>query len=139
MNKYLLGIGLVFLNMANNSLAQAAIYNCTPDHQHTCDQQGCTTTTENFAHAETFTLDTQRKIISACLWTACYEGRASFYHVDKQGEITAMGQLQEQGDNPDKSPRLLSLTKDANHHFTAVWSYSGSGLTFDMGVCQPIR
>jgi hypothetical protein len=113
--------------------AAAKKYSCTPEVKHRCTHEACTTITEGFQHAESFSYDRSRSMLSACLWSSCYEGRAWQF---KEGQtFTAIGKLSSQAQGP-ASQLVVSLTVSPDKRFVAVWSYAGDGITADMGHCE---
>ncbi len=119
-----------------SSLAGAAEYRCQPTVKHYCAADGCTTETEGFQHAEGFFYNSDGPVLGACLWTNCYTGTASSFVSADGAQTTLIGQLV-----PDHSPEmypplLISLTLDKQLTFTALWQFSGGGVTLDLGKCE---
>lgn len=109
-------------------------YDCLPRIKYECNEQKCERITEGFQHAESFSFDAKRSEISACLWTACYSGKATTFRNPSSGELTAISLAK-----PEYSmakPIVISITIDKGKNFTAIWSYGGRGLTFDVGKCS---
>lgn len=113
------------------------ILHCSPAVQYVCDRESCGRSTEGFQHAESFTYDPGSRVLSACLWTNCYSAKARRFESAAGKETTIVGLLPAEGRPKHYPPVLVSLTIDANRNFVAVWQYTGQGLTFDQGRCNP--
>ncbi|SFN41746.1 hypothetical protein [Nitrosospira briensis] len=114
-------------------------YDCKPDIKYECTADQCEKITSDFQHAESFAYSTKTGVVSACLWTNCYAGKATVFEDAASGSLTVIGRLVPSA-HPGNKPILVSLTMEAsgNHdarNFTAIWGYRGDSLTFDMGKC----
>lgn len=117
----------------------AESYSCRPTVKQVCTPEGCERQTEDFQHAEHFTYDSRSARLTACLWTACYEGRAT--PLRDGATLTVFGRLKvPAGDDgraaESRRAMVVSLTLDEKRRFLAVWGYAGTGMTADMGVCE---
>lgn len=108
---------------------------CQASFQYVCTGTACERAEGDVSHAEQFSYDRKTGLLTACIWTGCYSGKPRVLVAPESGDTTLIGQLI--SDNPSMRPskRLVSLTIDARRDFVAVWSYAGSGLTFDQGTC----
>ena len=111
--------------------AHAEALTCRPDVKYECRSQACERITEDFRHAEVFLLDTGNKTLTACLWTACFEGQATIF--PQESGLTAIGNLLR--DVGDAETRLVSISVDDDRRFTAIWNHGGGSTKLDMGIC----
>ena len=119
-----------------STAAVAEAYRCVPVAKHLCTPSACVTETEGFQHAEIFFYNSDGLTLGACLWTNCYTGNAHRFVATDGEQATLIGQLQPDHSPEMYAPLLVSLTVDKNMAFTAIWRYSGSGLTIDHGKCE---
>jgi hypothetical protein len=142
---------LLILSRAMAATPGVSEYRCTPDIKHECSAAGCETMNNGFQHAESFAYQPQKRQLSACLWTNCYEGSATVFADAKPGTFTAMGRLPPVA-HPGNEPVIVTLTiKTGNTskkaeplagdavRFTAVWGYESEGLAIEMGKCAMVR
>lgn len=120
-------------------LANAVEYHCIPEIKYECDQAQCERVTENFQHAEFFTYNDKTTLLSACLWTNCYAGKAKVFRDKVAGTTLAVTKLRPLNGKRGYSPIIASLTYDAKGNFNAVWQYGSQSTTFDLGKCQKMR
>lgn len=110
----------------------AEIYKCKPEVKHSCAHDKCETETEGFQHAEFFEFNSKTSKISACLWTNCYEGKATLFKDKSSSDFTAIAKLLPTA-HRGNSPLTVSLTIGKKGKFTAIWSYGSENITMDMG------
>lgn len=122
--------------LACSSVVVATEYRCQPAVKNYCSIEGCTTETEGFQHAEVFIYNSDGPALGACLWTNCYTGKASQFISTDGEQTTVVGQLEPEHSPEMYSPMLVSLTVDKQLGFTAIWQYSGKGVTLDHGKCE---
>ena len=113
--------------------AAARVQRCRPSVKYECAEQRCVRVSEGFQHAESFAWNDKAGLLSACLWSRCYQGSVRPLR-DRSGAVTLSGSL---ASEPAGLPPLyLSLTIAADGKFTAVWEQRGDGLVFDIGRCN---
>lgn len=116
-------------------VAAAETFQCKPLVKYECAAEQCERVTQDFQHAESFGFDRKTRRLSACLWTSCYQGKATLLKGKAAGALTAVGKLEPDAPGGTE-PLVFSLTIDSGNQFTAVWGYAGKSLTFDMGACE---
>jgi hypothetical protein len=103
---------------------------CKPEVKYECSPQGCSRQTEGFAHAESYRYDAARGVLTACLWSGCFEGKAR--RTGQQGLLVVTGDLK----GPKGERFSFSLTQTPDGGFSAVW-HDASAPVLSMGTCLP--
>jgi hypothetical protein len=124
---------MAWLLLACTTPAFAGGYACTPTAKLSCHDGHCRyEPAGSFEHAGSFSYDSDTTLLGACLWTACYEGRATT--LDAADGIVAATTLRSEAGGRMR----LTLAIGSDLRFTAVWDVAGSGATLDMGRCDTL-
>jgi len=128
---------LALLCLYGPTLCAAQAYDCRPSAKYECTAQRCEAADAGFEHAESFSLDRSTGMLSACLWTNCYEGKAAVVADRKAASFTAVARLKPA--HPGNDPLVVVLSVNAQNAFTAAWGLDGGSVTLDWGRCTRTR
>ena len=106
-------------------------YDCKPTVKYDCTATACTRDPSNgFRTAEAFAFASKTNTLTACLWTSCWEGKATQL---QRAPLSLTGGLPSQ--NPGYGTIVVSLTINDDKSFVATYGQDGRSITLDMGTC----
>lgn len=127
-NVHLPGAVLVAWAMAA-PWGHAAGVECVPEVKYECSSPRCTRVAEGFAHAEAYRYDTRSGVLTACLWSGCFQGKVR--RTESGSAYLLSGLLADhRGDR-----RLVSLHIDDGGRFSAQW-HDAAAPVLELGRCQ---
>lgn len=108
----------------------AGVLECKPEVKYECSVPGCARQVEGFAHAEHYRYDSGRGVLTACLWSGCFEGKVR--RAGHKDRFVVSGDLS----GPKGERSLISLTITPDGRFTADWHDSAAPV-LAFGACRP--
>lgn len=130
-----LGLGCIVAALSATAFAVDArgkSLDCITEQKYQCDRNGCRGADPGFVEAERYRLEESGKLITACLWSACYSGAtADWSQTDRQAAGTAR-LTRENGDGV----LLLTFTLSTDDRFSAAYSTGGEELSVAFGRCS---
>ena len=121
-------------------LAQAADtprgWSCTPTARYECSAEKCGKVAPEELRSARFDYEPRSRRLSACLWSACYSGRATTAGSPESGALAVTGLLRRESP-PQVETRQVSLHVDEKSgEFSAVWTQDPRVTATDFGRCE---